>query len=210
MGRRMMETFSVASRPGLNFEADKDPCSILTIRAAHGDEEAYRLLFERYSRPILSFLYDLIGRRELAEDLTQETFVRAYRSMKSLRDPSKFSTWLFGIARNTARELMRSRLREGTKVDLEDQQVAEMDDGKRPPENELLNRELNAVIGRALGRLDEDKRLVFTLKILHERSYEEIAQITGFSIPKLKTDLHRARAEMRRHIQPYLEVSHEV
>lgn len=206
----MMETLSVASQPGLNLEANRDSNNLLTTRAAEGDEEAYRLLFERYSRPILSFLYDLLGRRELAEELMQETFVRAYRSLKSLRDPSKFSTWLFGIARNTARELVRSRLREGHKVDLEDPQVADLNDGKRPPDSELLNQELNSVIGRALGRLDEDKRLVFTLKILHERSYEEISQITGFSIPKLKTDLHRARAEMRRHIQPYLEVSHEV
>lgn len=200
----------MATRPGLNFGAEKDTSGLLTSRAAQGDEEAYRLLFERYSRPIMSFLYDLVGRRELAEDLTQETFVRAYRSLKSLRDPSKFSTWLFGIARNTARESIRSRVREGQKIDLDDRQVAELDDGKQPPEAELLNRELNTVIGRALRGLDEDKRLVFTLKILHQRSYEEISMITGFSIPKLKTDLHRARTEMRRHIQPYLEVSHEV
>jgi len=205
-----MEILSVATRPGLNFEAEKETGSLLTARAAQGDEDAYRLLFERYSRPVLSFLYDMVGRREVAEDLTQETFVRAYRSLKSLRDPSKFSSWLFGIARNTARESLRSRVREGQKIDLEDEQVAEIDDGKLPPEAELLNRELNKIIGRALRELDEDKRLVFTLKILHQRSYEEISMITGFSVPKLKTDLHRARAEMRRHIQPYLEVSHEV
>jgi RNA polymerase sigma-70 factor (ECF subfamily) len=62
----------------------------------------------------------------------------------------------------------------------------------------------------ALSALDEDKRLVFTLRIFHQRSYEEIAEITGFSIAKLKTDLHRARAEMRRRLGPYLGVSHEV
>jgi len=63
------------------------------------------------------------------------------------------------------------------------------------------------VIRDALSKLDEDKRLVFSLKIFQQQSYEEIASITGFSIPKLKTDLHRARAEMRRLIRPYLEVS---
>jgi RNA polymerase sigma-70 factor (ECF subfamily) len=183
---------------------------LLATQAARGDVEAFRLIFERYARPILSFLYDMVGQRELAEDLTQETFVRAHRSMKSLREPARLSTWLFGIARNTARELIRRRMREGQRVDLDDQQVEEMDDGKRPPEAELLNRELNGVIRRALARLDEDKRTVFTLKILHQRSYEEISDITGYSIPKLKTDLHRARGEMRRHIQPYLEVSHDL
>jgi len=69
---------------------------------------------------------------------------------------------------------------------------------------------LNGVIQNALGALDEDKRMVFTLKVFQQRSYEEIAEITGFSIPKLKTDLHRARAEMRRRIRPYLGVGYEV
>jgi RNA polymerase sigma-70 factor (ECF subfamily) len=210
MGRQMMEIVSVVSGSGPAFEAQSEAVEILVTQAARGDVEAFRLIFERYARPILSFIYDMVGQRELAEDLTQETFVRAHRSMRTLREPSKLSTWLFGIARNTARELIRRRMREGQKVDLEDLLVVEMDDGKRLPEAQLLNRELNGVIRRALIRLDEDKRTVFTLKILHQRSYDEISQITGFSIPKLKTDLHRARAEMRRHIQPYLEVSHDL
>ena len=72
------------------------------------------------------------------------------------------------------------------------------------PAGQLLDKELNGVITSALSRLDEDKRLVFTLKVLQQRSYEEIAEITGFSVGKLKTDLHRARAEMRKRIGPYL------
>ncbi len=63
---------------------------------------------------------------------------------------------------------------------------------------------MSGVIQRALQKLDEDKRTVFTLKVLQQRSYEEIAEITGFSVGKLKTDLHRARAEMRKRIGPYL------
>ena len=62
----------------------------------------------------------------------------------------------------------------------------------------------------SLAALDEDKRLVFTLKVLHQCSYEEIAAITGFSLAKLKTDLHRARAEMRKKISPYAGVGYEV
>jgi RNA polymerase sigma-70 factor (ECF subfamily) len=68
----------------------------------------------------------------------------------------------------------------------------------------LLDKELSGVIQGALMKLDEDKRTVFTLKVLQQHSYEEIAEITGFSVGKLKTDLHRARAEMRRRIGPYL------
>ena len=152
----------------------------------------------------------MVGRRELAEELTQETFVRAYKNLKALRDDTKLSTWLFGIAKNVARESLRRRHRESDKVGIDDDHVIELSDGKRPPDRQLLDKELNGVIRDALGALDEDKRLVFTLKIFQQRSYEEIAEITGSSIPKLKTDLHRARAEMRRRIRPYLGVGYEV
>jgi RNA polymerase sigma-70 factor (ECF subfamily) len=69
---------------------------------------------------------------------------------------------------------------------------------------------MNRAIHLALRLLDEDKRLVFSLKVFQQQSYEEIALITGFSMAKLKTDLHRARAEMRRLLRPYMEVSDEV
>ncbi len=182
----------------------------LTARARRGDDEAFRLIFDRYGRPIISFIYDMVGNRDLAEDLTQETFVRAYRNLRTLRDDTKLSTWLFGIAKNVARESLRSRHRATEGVRIEDDRVMELSDGGLPPDRQLLDKELNGVIRDALGALDEDKRLVFTLKIFQQRSYEEIAEITGSSIPKLKTDLHRARAEMRRRIRPYLGVGYEV
>jgi RNA polymerase sigma-70 factor (ECF subfamily) len=88
--------------------------------------------------------------------------------------------------------------------------LTEPADAAQPPEDSLLNRELNRVVNKALDQLGYDKRTVFTLKVLQLRSYEEIAVITGSSIPKLKTDLHRAKQEMRRMIRPYLEASDAV
>ena len=189
----MMETTSVVSRSVPEFESRSEAGVLLVIRAARGDQEAFRLLFERYARPVMSFLYDMVGQRELAEDLVQETFVRAYRNLRSHRDPSCFSTWLFGIARNTARELIRSRIREGHRVELEDDEVLEVEDGMKTPDAEFLSKELNRVIHKALGELAEDKRLVFTLKILHQRSYEEIADILHLPIGTVKSRLNRAR-----------------
>jgi RNA polymerase sigma-70 factor (ECF subfamily) len=200
----------LAAQPSGTAVALKKDTDKLIEQACRGDHDAFHLIFERYARPVLSFLFDLVGRRELAEDLTQETFVRAFRALHTLRDEGKLSTWLFGIARNVARESFRSRPREEKKVELDDAQVLNLSDGQPLPDGQLLNRELNQIIQEALGRLDEDKRTVFTLKIFHQRSYEEIAEITGFSIPKLKTDLHRAKAEMRRRIRPYLELNHDV
>jgi len=101
---------------------------------------------------------------------------------------------------------LRARRRSEHHVDLESDSVLDLSDQRPAPVNQLLNKELNAVIRSSLALLDDDKRLVFTLKIFQQRSYEEIAEITGFSIPKLKTDLHRARAEMRRRIGAYVRV----
>ena len=178
----------------------------LVARACQGDQEAFRLIFERYSRPVISFIYDQVGNREVAEELTQETFVRAYRSLRTLREETKLSTWLFGIAKNVARESLRARARIDRHVDLADKLVLNLSDRAPVPVRELLNKELNSVIQNSLALLDEDKRLVFTLKVFQQCSYEEIAEITGFSIPKLKTDLHRARTEMRRRVGPYVRI----
>lgn len=178
----------------------------LVTRACQGDQEAFRLIFERYSRPVISFIYDQVGDRELADELTQETFVRAYRGLKSLRKETKLSTWLFGIAKNVARESLRARIRQNQHIDLDNKQVLDLSDRTPVPSNQLLDKELNEVVQRSLAMLDEDKRTVFTLKVFHQCSYEEIAEITGFSIPKLKTDLHRARAEMRQRVGQYVRI----
>ncbi|HEV8486690.1 MAG TPA: sigma-70 family RNA polymerase sigma factor [Blastocatellia bacterium] len=206
----MSEALSLLGQPSGRAGALMNSSEELIARARRGDHEAFRLIFDRYARPIISFVYDMVGRRELAEELTQETFVRAYRNIKGLRDETKLSTWLFGIAKNVARESLRSRIKDDRKVGIDDDRIMELADGGVTPDDQLLNKELNGVIREALGALDEDKRLVFTLKIFQQRSYEEISEITGSSIPKLKTDLHRARAEMRRRIRPYLGVGYEV
>src|SRR5262249_50306131 len=76
-------------------------------RSRNGDEDAFHHLFRRYSKPLLDFIFNMVGDGGLAEELMQETFVRAYRNLSSLRDGSKFSTWLFGIAKNIVKEALR-------------------------------------------------------------------------------------------------------
>ena len=191
-------------QPGAHAGALMNSTEELVARVRAGDEEAFRLIFDRYSRPVLGFIFDMVGDRSLAEDLAQETFVRAFRGLQTLREETKLSTWLFGIARNCAREQLRTRRRDAGNVEIDAEPAFELHDHARTPSGHLLDKELSGVIQSALARLDEDKRTVFTLKVLQQRSYEEIAEITGFSVGKLKTDLHRARAEMRRRIGPYL------
>lgn len=182
----------------------------LAERAQCGDKEAFHHIFERYARPIIGFIYDMVGQRDLAEDLTQETFVRAYKNLDNgLHSNIKLSTWLFGIAKNVARESLRT-VRTKRNVTIDDQAVAKVEDSQPTPDSALLNKERDRIIKEALAALDEDKRLVFTLQVLQHRSYEEIVQITGFSLGKVKTDLHRARLEVRERMRTYMEPRHEL
>ncbi len=210
MKRLAVDELNLKGQPGgfagtlMNSSAD------LVTRVCQGDSEAFRLIFERYSRPVISFVYDMVDDRDLAEELTQETFVRAYGNLRTMRTDTKLSSWLFGIAKNVARESLRARARNNNQVDLGDKSVLDISDHQPVPVDQLLSKELNELIRRSLNALDEDKRLVFVLKVFHQCSYEEIAGITGFSLGKLKTDLHRARAEMRQRIRPYAGVGYEV
>jgi RNA polymerase sigma-70 factor, ECF subfamily len=210
MKRLTVDELNLDAQPGAFAGTLMNSSADLVTRVRQGDAEAFRLIFERYSRPVISFIYDMVNDRGLAEELTQETFVRAYRAIHTMRAETKLSTWLFGIARNVARESLRARARANSHVDLADKSVMDLSDNKPVPVDGLLSKEFNELIRRSLAALDEDKRMVFTLKVLHQCSYEEIAAITGFSLAKLKTDLHRARAEMRKKISPYAGVGYEV
>jgi len=210
MKRLTVDELNLEGQPGAFAGTLMNSSADLVTRVCQGDSDAFRLIFERYSRPVISFIFDMVNDRGLAEELTQETFVRAYRAIRTMRKDTKLSTWLFGIARNVARESIRARVRANRQVDLTDKSVMDLSDNKPVPVDGVLSKELNDLIRRSLAALDDDKRLVFTLKVLHQCSYEEIAAITGFSIAKLKTDLHRARAEMRRRISPYAGVGYEV
>src|ERR1044071_1531513 len=134
----MIEAISLVGQPSGRAGALMNSSEELISRARRGDDEAFRLIFERYGRPIISFIYDMVGQRDLAEELTQETFVRAYKNIGGLRDETKLSTWLFGIAKNVARESLRSRHRDDHRVELDADGVVELRDDKLPPDRELL------------------------------------------------------------------------
>lgn len=201
-----------AGKLGIHAQTRLRSAEGLLERARQGDEEAFSLLFERYANPIFNFIYRLVGQRDVAEDLTQETFVRAYRKVRALRlhDDTQLSTWLFSIAKNVARESFRSQRIDQKSVALEHLSALALTSHDPQPDEQLWDKEINLVVQRALETLDTDKRLVFTLRVFHQRSYEEIARVTGFSLSKLKADLYRARTEMRGLLRPYLEQSHEM
>lgn len=197
----MLTEVRTLSSPG--FGVGEDVQGILT-RARAGDADAFHAVFIRYSKPVLSFIYSRLGDRLHAEELTQETFIRAYRRLFSVRGDTQLSTWLFGIAHNVVREAIKRKYRDQRKVELDHPLSTTLRDIRTGPDQQLIAGELNLKIQGALAALSEDHRVVFVLKVLHRMRYEEISRITGASIGKLKTDLHRARLEMRQRLVPYL------
>lgn len=166
--------------------------------------EDFREIFSRYCRPVMGFLRNLVGSWETAEELAQETFIRAYRSRATKRRDTRISTWLFGIAFNVAREAIRGRYRTLKAGDLDDRACLNLQDAGRLPDQALIDKETRNRIGIALARLSEAQRVVFVLKVVNQMRYQEITAITGTRIEKLKTDLHRARLEMRKILEPYM------
>ncbi len=182
----------------------------LVVRAKGGDHEAFGLIFDQNYRFIYKFIYAMLGEQSLAEELMQETFLGAYKSIHLLRGEAKLQTWLCGIAKNVVYKSFRSHRREGIRTDDEIELLNVPDEKNLPPDRRFLSKELKSSIHTALKKLDEDKRLVFILKELQNLSYKEISEITGCTIPKLKTDLNRAKAEMRNMLRHFQEVKNEV
>ena len=183
---------------GLQGKGQSDSWASLTA-------ENFHEFFIRYSKPVLSFIYAMIQDRPNAEELCQETFIRAFRRLDSRNDRGTPSTWLFGIARNVIREAVKNKYRDSRQVALDDRLAGRLNSNLASADQQLISEELHNRIRDSLGTLTEDQRLAFILKLIHKLKYEEIAGITGASIPKIKIDLHRARLEMRRNLRSYLQ-----
>jgi RNA polymerase sigma-70 factor (ECF subfamily) len=177
----------------------------VVARAQDGDDAAFGLLFERHHRFVYKFVYAMLGETAAAEEATQETFLAAYKNIRGLRGEAKLQTWLCAIAKNVVYKSFRSLNKDAGKSADEIESFEMPDEKTLAPDRQFLSKELNQVIGAALEKLDADKRLVFTLRELQHLSYQEIAEITGSGVPKLKTDLRRAKIEMRTLLEPYLE-----
>jgi RNA polymerase sigma-70 factor (ECF subfamily) len=170
----------------------------LVARALRRDEAALAALYAAHAPAVLRFLADLLGDRAAAADATQETFVRAFRRLDTLRDAERIAPWLFGIARNVSLEHRKARRRRGRVLvsDRGEEAPAEATDGNTP-ESALLGREAAGAVEAALGRLSEDRRAMLVLRLDHGLAYEEIAGLMGFTLSKVKVEIHRARQILR-------------
>lgn len=189
--------------PSVEINDSGDDYAHLVTRAQEGDSEAFGLIIEHHYRFVYKFIYAMVGERSIAEELTQETFLSAYKGIHLLRGDAKLRTWLFTIAKNAVNRFFRSHRREINRAESEVETLNILDEKSVRPDRQFLSKELKEVIHSALEKLDDDKRLVFILKEFQQLSYKEISEITGHAIPKLKTDLHRAKTEMRNLLRFY-------
>ncbi|MGH7631512.1 MAG: RNA polymerase sigma factor [Gemmatimonadales bacterium] len=197
-------------RPELADRTDQE----IVALARGGVEAAYRELVRRYERPLFSLLYRMVRDRELAEDLAQETFVKALNAIESYRPEYKFSSWIFKIANNAAIDHLRRR--ELDTLSLEGSPHAEtpeaieatalqIGDRQESPLDEVAARELGGEIEAAIAKLRPEYRSCILLRHVEGRAYEEIAEILGLPLGTVKTYIHRARNELRRelaHLRP--------
>lgn len=175
----------------------------LLALCARGDQQALKSLFLRHQRPVYGLLYRMLSNYEDAEDALAEVFVKVWKSAAGFRGSSSFTTWLYRIASNTARDMLRAR-KARPEVSMEDILVSETELLKNSashfedPEETVLRAEGNAALAAGMARLSEEDRLLISLYHLQDRSYEEIAGITGIPPGHLKVKVFRARQRLKK------------
>lgn len=177
----------------------------LVRRAQQDDERAFGELVTRYESKVYSLAMKMLRNPEDAEDVLQETFLRAYRGIKSFKGNSTFSTWIYRITANSA--LMRLRKKQLPQVSIEDSDERDapisIADWAPGPVEQLLNQEMQRVMDEAIEALPPEFRQVFILRDVEEMSNADVAEILDLSVAAVKSRLHRARLKVRNRLAQY-------
>jgi len=184
--------------------------SYLKGNKAHGT-----LLCERYKKRISNFIYRKIQDSEAAKDLTQETFLRAFRSLGTFKQESTFSTWLFTIAHNVCRDhinkvareraIFESRTRKSEDGEDCDDYKNTLPDPAPLPSQQLFEGERREIVGKTLAKLPEEQRTAVILNVYEGFTYEEIALITGVPEKTVGTRIYHAKIKLRKLLGPHLK-----
>ncbi|NCF09615.1 MAG: RNA polymerase sigma factor RpoE [Gammaproteobacteria bacterium] len=182
----------------------------LVRRVQQGDKAAFDVLVLKYQHKVVKLVARYVSDQSEALDVTQESFLKAYRAIRKFRGDSAFYTWLYRIAINTAKNYLvaQSRRPLETDIDLQPEQV----EGLGPqtlrenatPENLLLRDEIEATVYGAIEALPEDLRTAITLRELEGLSYEEIALAMGCPVGTVRSRIFRAREAINNKLEPLL------
>jgi len=185
-----------------------EPEQSLIQRAQKGDHEAFAVLVSEHQRYVYNLALRLLKNEEEALDLAQETLVRAWTALPNFRGQSQFRTWLYRIVTNLCYNRLPNLRR--SLNELGDDVIADIPETETAfgnPAHGLESRELRTYLHEAIDRLDENYRLLVTLRYQNELSYEEIATMLNLPLGTVKTGLFRAKEQLRRALETYQEPS---
>ncbi len=185
----------------MEFREDRE----CVVRALRGERDGFESLVSRHTRLAGAVAYGVLGDRHLAEDAVQEAFLKAFRSLDTLRDAGRFRSWFAEIVRRVALDLRRSRgaksrpvSQDPSDLDLRAEVGSRADDS---PEETEVRAEARASVLAAIEALGPDDRMVVVLKHLEGLSYKEIAELTESTVNAVESRLFRARQVLRRRLR---------
>jgi RNA polymerase sigma-70 factor (ECF subfamily) len=164
-----------------------------------GDLESFGVLVERYQKRVFAVVYGLVHDADEAQDLTQESFIRAYHAIENFRGASRFYTWIYRITVNLCMDHFRKEGAERSRLSAE--QSMEFD--PLTPDLVAAQREMSQAVHQAIRALPVDQRTVIVLRELEGLSYKEIAQVVGSSMGTVMSRLFYARKRLRELLKPY-------
>jgi RNA polymerase sigma-70 factor (ECF subfamily) len=185
----------------------------LVLRARAGDRDAFGELFRQTHQAVYGMLWQMVGSEDEAKDLTQDTYLDAWRHLHTLKAPNAFRTWLFRIAANKAKDYMKKRRVHTESLDsLLDQsgEHAEPVDTKSAPQQIVLDSEREQVVQNAVMSLSEEHRAVVSMHYIGGLGVSEIAEALGVPRGTVLSRLARARAALKDRLLPYLEDGNEM
>ena len=193
----------------INHSEDLD--QDLVRRVQQGDKSAFDLLVLKYQHKIVHLVNRYVKDQHEAQDVAQDTFIKAYRAIAEFRGDSAFYTWLYRIAINTAKNylLSRSRRHFDYEVDVQDAEQVEMASKLKEldtPDTLIMNEQIVETIKLAIANLPEDMRVAITLREFEGMSYEEIADAMDCPIGTVRSRIFRAREAIDEKLKPLLDV----
>tara|TARA_B100001778_G_scaffold258593_1_gene218865 strand:+ start:236 stop:820 length:585 start_codon:yes stop_codon:yes gene_type:complete len=180
----------------LNNSGEGISNSELVKKSQLGEKAAFEQLVIRHQELVFSLAYKLTGNREMANDVAQESFIRAWKAIEKFRGDSTFSTWIYRITVNTAWTLRKKAKKHNT-LNIDDTYEPIVIDEKKDPELVAINSDLSSVLVNALDKLPIEQRIIVELKNIEGRSHKEIADYLDISVTAAKVRLHRAHQKLR-------------
>jgi len=192
-------------------EADADLELVRRVQA--GQKNAFDLLVRKYQHKVFAIISRYVHNHAEAQDVAQDTFLRAYRALANFRGDSAFYTWLYRIGINTAKNyLVAQGRRAPTSTEFDSEEAETFDDGEQlrdinTPENLLLSKQIGETVNAAMDALPEELRTAIMLRELEGLSYEEIAKIMDCPIGTIRSRIFRAREAVATKLRPLLDTT---